>query len=72
MKIIQEYEKCISCGNCIAVCSDFWELDEGGKARPKGGKKNPKTGNYELEIEESSCNKDAEASCPVQIIHIIQ
>lgn len=70
MKIVQEHEKCISCGTCIAVCPDFWEWDEDGKTRPKGGKKNPKTGDYELEIKDLSCNKDAEASCPTQIIHL--
>lgn len=72
MKIIQEHEKCISCGSCVALCPDFWEWDEDGKARPKGGKKNPKTRNYESEIKEFGCNKDAETSCPVQIIHVLK
>lgn len=70
MKIIQEHEKCIGCGTCVALCPKYWEMGEDGKARPKGGKKNPKTGNYEIEIKEVGCNKDAEYSCPAQIIHL--
>lgn len=72
MKIVQEHKKCIGCGTCVGLCPKFWEMGEDGKAYLKGGIKNPKTGNYELEVKEVDCNKDAEYSCPVQIIHIIK
>lgn len=72
VKIIQEYNKCIGCGTCAALCPDFWELnEEDNKARPKKGKKNSK-GNYEFELAgDAGCNKDVVESCPVQIIKIL-
>lgn len=73
MKIIQKQKDCIGCGTCVVLCPDFWEMDEGGKAKPKQGRRNEKTGDYEFEIEDSKgvCNKDAAEACPVQIISII-
>lgn len=75
MKIIQEYNKCIGCGNCVALCPKFWEMGEDGKALIKSGKKNQKTGDFELEMknaapEDVKCNEEAAFSCPVQIIHV--
>ncbi len=70
-KIIQNYEECIGCGTCVAICPKFWEMGDEGKARLKGGKKNSETGDYELEIEKIGCNKDAAEACPVQVIKII-
>ncbi|MFC1663924.1 ferredoxin [Patescibacteria group bacterium] len=72
MKIIQEKEKCIGCGSCVVVCSKYWEMKEDGKAHLKGSKKNPKTGNQELETQKADCNEEAANSCPAQIIHIIK
>ena len=74
MKIVQKYKDCIGCGACVAVCPDFWEMNEkDGNARPKQGKKNSKTGDYEFEVKKNKigCNKDAIEICPVQIIKII-
>jgi len=71
-KITQKYEGCIGCGTCVALCPKFWEMvDCDMKARPIGGKMN-REGEYELEVKESElgCNKDAEESCPVQVIKI--
>ncbi len=82
-KIIQKHEECIGCGTCVALCPKFWEMPArnasrseaggvgDGKAYPKGGKKNPGTGDYELEIGKVECNKDAADACPVQIIAIM-
>ena len=72
MKIIHEREKCIGCGSCSAVCPKYWEMADDGKVKFLGAKTNPKSGNYELEIEEVGCNQDAADSCPVQCIHIGQ
>ncbi|OHA14704.1 MAG: hypothetical protein A3A10_01065 [Candidatus Tagabacteria bacterium RIFCSPLOWO2_01_FULL_42_9] len=72
MKIIQKYNECIGCGSCVALCPKFWEMDNEGKAYLKGGKKNPETGDWELEIRKAGCNKDAVDACPVQIIKIVE
>lgn len=54
----------------MSLCPDFWEIGGDGKACIKGGKQDPKNGDYELEVKDIGCNKDAEYSCPVQIIHV--
>jgi len=69
MKIIQEYQKCIGCGSCAAICPKYWELVDDGKAKPVGGKIDAK-GNYELEVEQIGCNQEAVDTCPVQCIRI--
>lgn len=69
MKIIHERQKCIGCGACAVVCPAFWEMAEDGKANLKGAKK-IQNENYQLEVEEVGCNKEAADSCPVQCIHI--
>lgn len=71
-KIILEREKCIGCGSCVALCPKFFELAEDGKAILKGSKKNEKTGNFELEVEDLECIKEAAETCPMQIIKIIE
>ncbi len=38
----------------------------------KGSKKNLKTGNFELGVNEVDCAEDADEACPVQIIHIVE
>ena len=70
MKIIHEKEKCIGCGLCATICPDFWQMAEDGKSHLLNSKKNNK-GNYELEVKEAGCNKDAVDSCPVQCIKIV-
>lgn len=70
-KIVQEREKCIGCGSCVALCPKFWEMGEDGKSNLKEGKQNSE-GNYELEIKEIGCNQEAADSCPVQIIHVVK
>ena len=67
-KVIHEKDKCIGCGACAAVCPNFWEMGDDGKSHLKGSKKSGK--NFELEIKNTACNKDAEGTCPVQCIHI--
>ncbi|PJE57565.1 MAG: ferredoxin [Candidatus Portnoybacteria bacterium CG10_big_fil_rev_8_21_14_0_10_38_18] len=69
VKVIQQRDKCIGCGTCVAVCPDFWHMGEDGKSTLKGAK-DVGGGKFELEVEDASCNKEAAASCPVQIIII--
>jgi len=60
-KIVQEHNKCISCGACVSVCPENWAMASDGKAKPK------KTTISEKEL---ACNKSAQDSCPVQCIHV--
>lgn len=57
-KIMVDQEKCIGCGACAATCPDSFELKDG-KAHPK-----------RAEVEEISCEKDAESGCPVNAISV--
>ncbi len=66
-KIIQQRDKCIGCGTCVAVCPAFWQMGDDGKsvlknAKDAGGNK------FELKVDDVGCNKEAAASCPVQVI----
>ena len=66
-KVIQQRDKCIGCGTCVAVCPAFWQMGDDGKsnlkdAKDAGGNK------FELEVDDVGCNKEAAASCPVQVI----
>jgi len=63
-KVIHQRDKCIGCGTCVAVCADFWEMGQDGKASLKGAKDNV------LEIQDPGCNKEAVSACPIQIITI--
>jgi ferredoxin len=69
MKIIHDREKCIGCGACVAICPNFWEMTEGNKSKLKGSVLNAEK-NYELAVEDCSCNQDAADGCPVSIIYI--
>ncbi len=60
-EIKHERDKCIGCGACVAVCPENWEMKDDGKAAPK-----------KTVVEELGCNKKAEESCPLHIIHIIK
>ena len=68
MKIIQERLKCIGCGSCVAVCSKFFDMADDGLANLKGSTQNGD--NFELEVAEAGCAKDAVEICPVQVIRI--
>ena len=61
VKIEQDYEACIGCGACAAVCPENWEMTEDNKAKP-----------LKTEVLEAGCNKEAADACPVQCIKIIE
>lgn len=75
-KVTQNYDGCIGCGSCSAVCPKFWDMDyEKSKAVLKDGKKNDQTGEFELEItgdEDLKCNQEAVEVCPTQVIKVIK
>ncbi|MGC9309955.1 MAG: ferredoxin, partial [Candidatus Nanoarchaeia archaeon] len=51
-------EKCIGCGSCASICSKSFEMKDG-KAVAK-----------QAEVDEITCEKQAEAACPVDAISI--
>ena len=57
-KIVVDESKCIGCGACSATCSGSFVL-KGGKAYP-----------IKAEVEEITCEEDAESGCPVGAISI--
>jgi len=69
MKIKVERPKCISCGSCVAVCPQFFEMEESGLVHLKNSKKDA-DGNEESEIKDPGCAQDAAEVCPVQIIKV--
>ncbi len=74
VKVIYNREGCIGAGACCAVCPKYWKMADDGKAELLGAKKNPKTGDYELEIEvdkdDLKCLRESADSCPVQVIKV--
>lgn len=70
MKIIIERSKCIGCGSCVAVCPKFFDLasDDDGLADLKGSVQNGD--NFELEVTDADCAKEAVEICPVQVIRL--
>lgn len=68
-KVIQQRDKCIGCGTCVAVCADFFEMGTDGKASLKGAK-DVGENRFELETDNPGCCKEAATSCPVQIITV--
>ncbi len=70
MKIIIERPKCIGCGSCVTVCSKFFNManDDDGLVDLKGSTQNGE--NFELEVADADCAKEAVEICPVQIIKV--
>lgn len=65
-KVVHDRDNCIGCSACVMVCPKFWKMDDDGKSTLIGNTNN------ELEIadEDLMTNKEAEASCPVAVIHV--
>lgn len=71
-KILHFRGGCIGCGACVAVCENYWEMKDDGLSHLKGSKlqKGADEIIYELEVDEPSCNIDAQDVCPVQVIKV--
>ncbi len=73
-KILHERWKCIGCSACAAVDPEHWEMNADGRSDLKKAKtaETPAGEEQELILEEKEIgnNKEAEASCPVECIHV--
>ncbi|MDD3735172.1 MAG: ferredoxin [Candidatus Pacebacteria bacterium] len=68
MKIIQDKSKCINCGSCVAVCPEYFEM-ENGDVKLKNSKKEGELLKVEIEKEIGSV-KEAIEICPVQALKL--
>ncbi len=57
-KITVDRKKCTGCAACTVVCPDNFEM-KGDKSQPRKPR-----------VEKLTCEKEAEAGCPVQAIKI--
>ncbi len=75
VKVVYNREGCIGAAACELAAPSFWKLAGDNKADLFGGKFNPDTGKYELEIEVSDeqlrALKESALSCPVQVIEVV-
>ena len=67
MMIQIEQNKCIGCGTCAALCPDYFELGDQGKAILKNSASPDKN---QLEVAAANCTKEAAECCPAQCINI--
>lgn len=68
-KVILERDGCIGCENCAAVCPALFLMAQDGKATLKGAKEKKK-GLFERDTDGLKAAKEAERSCPVNVIHV--
>lgn len=57
-KIVVDQDKCIGCGACAATCPEGFKMNDG------------KAHAVKSEVKELSCEKAAEAGCPVDAISV--
>lgn len=68
VKVELERIMCISCGNCVDTCPDFFEFADDGLSHLKSLENTED--NEEIEVEDPGCCAQAEELCPVNIIHV--
>ena len=64
--VTHDHDGCIGCSACTMVCSKFWDMGDDGMAILKGATDNK----LEIDEEDLACNKEAEDSCPVDVIKV--
>lgn len=70
LKVILDTSKCIGCGSCKVVCSEFFEFGEDGKLHLRNSKIKTGSTKEKLEIKEPRCIQEAADICPAECIHI--
>ena len=69
-RVIINRNECVSCGNCIGMCPEYFEFDEDNLSHLKGSRRTE--ANDELEVDNADCCIDAAISCPVTCIHVYE
>ena len=69
-KVLIMRNECVSCGNCIGICPEYFEFDVDDLSHLKNSKRIDE--NDELELEDVDCCLDAAISCPVTCIHVYE
>ncbi len=72
--IIFKRKECIGAAACEAVSPKLWRMHGDGKAELKGATVNPRTGDYELEIDAALFEEQRTAaeSCPSGCIRVVE
>jgi ferredoxin len=65
-------ENCIACGSCYSINPTHFEPDDQGKSTVSGGKTDDLSSVGEFDDIEIETARDAEDSCPVSIITVIE
>jgi len=70
-KIIHQKQKCIGCGNCVAMCPKFFEMGEDGRAHLKDSEeKGGQVEEREINAADEKCAEEAKEGCPADAIQI--
>jgi ferredoxin len=67
-KITVERSKCLGCGTCAIICSNFFKMDTDGRSTIKEGDVNGDL--VEKKVEDVGCAEEAKQGCPAQCIKI--
>ena len=70
MKVSIDRDGCIECGVCESICPEVFELKENENASIVVAFQTSGPGEGEVGEDLASCVKEAEESCPVEIIHV--
>jgi ferredoxin len=71
-KIEIKRENCIACGSCYSLNPSHFEPDDQGKSTVIGGETDDSISIGEFDDTEIESARDAEDSCPVSIIKVIE
>ncbi|MCW4022728.1 MAG: ferredoxin [Candidatus Bathyarchaeota archaeon] len=71
-KIEIKRENCIACGSCYSLNPSHFEPDDQGKSTVIGGETDDSISIGEFDDTEIESARDAEDSCPVSIITVIE
>ncbi|MBI4175777.1 MAG: ferredoxin [Candidatus Aenigmarchaeota archaeon] len=71
-KLLLKRKECIGAGQCEAISPQIWKVMGDGKAELRGATLNPKTGMYELVVDDAllKTQKIVAGSCPVGCISL--